>query len=186
MTFQWRSTDGLFMVRVCSFRYGVFVRFVCVVYRTDVRFLPLLGVCARFSLPIFFSYKTVLTERTKRKERDTHPSSRPKKMGKRIQTIPSLSLCSLRNYSEPFPPLEKNTHNAAIQAPPPAPPAAVASSQGAPLLSGEPCFCRGFLAETSGTTTQISTSHLPVLKVFPRAVLSRNLRFVCIVWSVRG
>lgn len=182
MAFLWsvcvRFVMGYLFVFFCVlfvlFTGLVFVFFLCWVYAHG------------FPFPFFFSYKTVLTERTKRKERDTHPSSRPKKMGKRIQTIPSLSLCSLRNYSEPFPPLEKNTHNAAIQAPPPAPPAAVASSQRAPLLSGEPCFCRGFLAESSGTTTQISTSHLPVLKVFPRAVLSRNLRFVCIVWSVRG
>lgn len=179
MAFLWsvcvRFVMGYLFVLFVLFTGLMFVFFLCWVNAYG------------FPFPFFFSYKTVLTERTKRKERDTHPSSRPKKMGKRIQTIPSLSLSLLfAKLQRTFPPHLKNTHNAAIQAPPPAPPAAVASSQGAPLLRGEPCFCRGFLAETSGTTTQISTSHLPVLKMFPRAVLSRNLRFVCIVWSVRG
>lgn len=178
MAFLWsvcvRFVMGYLFVLFVLFTGLMFVFFLCWVYAHG------------FPFPFFFSYKTVLTERTKRKERDTHPYSRPKKMGKRIQTIPSLSISPLCETTANLSPHLKNTHNAAIQASPPAPPAAVASSQGAPLLSGESCFCRGFLAESSGTTTQISTSHLPVLKVFPRAVLSRNLRFVCIVWSVRG
>lgn len=112
MTFQWRSTDGLFMVRVCSFRYGGFVRFFsfCLCCLQDwCSFSSFVG-CMRTVFPSHFSSLIKPSSLNGRREKKEIliPLLVQRKWEKEYRLFHlSLSLSSLRNYSEPFPPLEK-------------------------------------------------------------------------------
>lgn len=133
-------------------------------------------------VPSFLLLSTVLIERTKRKEIFI-PLLAQRKRKKKIQTLPSLF--SSRNYSEPLPPLEKYTQcrNTGISS---------CASCRRSFFPGSSCSQRclatavASLQRPRGTATKNSTSHLLVLKMFPRAVLPCNLRSVCIVWSGRS
>lgn len=84
------------------------------------------------SYPVFSSYQPSLLKGRKEKRYSSLFSLKEK--GKKKYRLSRLS--SLHETTANLYPHLKNTHNAAIRASPPAPPAGVASSQGAPVLSG--------------------------------------------------
>lgn len=136
------------------------------------------------SYPVFSSYQPSLLKGRKEKRYSSLFSLKEKgKKKKKIQTLPSLF--SSRNYSEPLPPLEKYTQcrNTGISS---------CASCRRSFFPGSSCSQRclatavASLQRPRGTATKNSTSHLLVLKMFPRAVLPCNLRSVCIVWSGRS